>query len=213
MEQDKTIGMNISPEAIVVPTGGTKRDKDGNYHSTSYDDGDAFGTLGGYVRVEAAAELARMYPETMVVTTGKGAGDGISPSHAMVMENELVALGIESKRVIREEDSTTTRSNIEQALKIANKYKWSSIIFVSNEYHLPRLRAMLEILGLAIKIDFVAAEDVISKIRPEFGKIFKNIKITPAYKRRLESEARGIQALNSGEYHSAPIEDKKERLV
>ncbi|MEK7095081.1 MAG: YdcF family protein [Patescibacteria group bacterium] len=214
MEQDKKINKMMSPEAIFVITGGTVLSEDGVYHSTSYSDGDAFGTLGGYVRVEAGAILASEYPKAKLVTTGRGgAGKGKPVTHAAVMERELLELGVKPERIVCEEISTTTMSGLAQAFVLAQKHHWKSIIFVTNEFHLPRVQAMWNTLDTSIEAHFISAEDVIVRVRPEFSKTFEDIKATSAYKKRLESEARGIEALRLGTYHAAPPEDKKERLV
>lgn len=214
MEQNKKINKAMSPDAIFVITGGTVLSEDGVYHSTSYNDGDAFGTLGGYARVEAGALLAHEYLNAKIVATGKGGADnGKIPTHAAVMEYELLELGVKPERIIREEISTTTMSGLAQAFVLAQKHHWKSIIFVTNEFHLPRVQVMWNTLDTSIDAHFISAEDVIIRARPEFRKTFEDIKAALAYRKRLESEARGIEALRSGTYHSAPPEDKKERLV
>lgn len=214
MEQDKKINQAMSPDVIVIITGGTICNADGEYRSTSYNDGDAFGTLGGYVRVEAGAILASEYPKAKLVTTGRGgAGKGKPVTHAAVMERELLELGVAPERILREEVSTTTMDGLIQACDLAQKHHWKSIIFVTNEFHLPRVQAMWNTLDTSIEAHFISAEDVIVRVRPEFSKTFEDIKATSAYKKRLESEARGIEALRLGTYHAAPPEDKKERLV
>jgi uncharacterized SAM-binding protein YcdF (DUF218 family) len=213
MEQDKIINISMNPQAIIILTGGTIMDQNGEYHSTSYSDGDAFGTLGGYARVEAASILALKYPDALLVTTGMGSGDGVAPSHAKVMENELIALGIPERRIILEEKSTNSKSGLLEILILAERYRWERIIVISSEYHVPRVHAMWEMINSSVKADFIAAEDILQSSQPEFGKIFEELKKTPAYIKRLESEAHGLKALRSGTYESAKTEDKKERLV
>lgn len=203
-----------TPQVIVIPSGGSQRTPNGTYRSTTYEDGDAFGLLGGYARVQAAAILAEKFSHAMIVTAGKGAGDGVSPSHAEVMRRELVELGVNQNRIILEEHSVSTKSGIFEALSLAEKYGWSSMLFVSNDYHQDRLRLMVEMATMTVlKTQCVSAEDVIISTRPSFKEEFENIKSTLSYRKRLESEAKGIEALRSGKYKEAQIEDKKERLV
>ncbi len=203
----------IRPNAIIIPTGGTVRSVDGGYRSTSYEDGDSFGVLGGYARVEAASILGKMYPDTKIVPGGKGIRDQFVPSHAAVMESELVKLGIAPSRIIREENSTTTLNGMSEAESLSKKLGWSDIIIVTNEYHVPRLSAMWKTLKSSVRANIVVAEDVITSVRPEFEKEFGVVKQTPAYIKRLASEADGLAALHSGTYKTASIGDKKERLV
>lgn len=212
MEQNKILETK-APEAIIIPAGGSVRGDDGSYRSTSYEDGDAFGTLGGYSRVEAASLLAKKYPSTVVVPSGKGSAAPGIPSHAQVMEGELIELGVERRRILLEENSTTTLDGVMFANKLAVEKGWHHLIIVSNKYHLPRLQAMWESLGSEVEAIFVAAEDIIIAARPEFKTEFDIIKGTPSYLKRLESEARGLEAFRSGAYRSASSGDKKERLV
>ncbi len=203
----------MKKKAIVIPSAGSIIGEDGKYHSTTYNDGDAFGTLGGYARVEAGAILAKKYPEYLVVATCKGGGNGIIPTHAEVMKQELLNLGVDEKQIILEEKSTATRNGIIEAFALAREHNWDSIIFVSNEYHIPRLRLMAESIDPSIKTEYISAEEVIINERPEFYEIFEKVKSSIPYKKRLESEARGIEAMRSGKYQEAKIEDKKERVV
>ncbi len=202
-----------TPQAIIILSGGSLKASDGTFHSTTYDDGDAFGVLGGYARVEAAGVLARKFPHTTLITAGKGAGDGITPSHAMVMKRELVDFDVKPERIILEENSISTMSGIEQAFSLAKKYGWSSILFVTNEYHVQRLRLMVEKVGAPVHAECIPAEEIIIQARPLFQEEFEEIKSSLSYRKRLESELKGIEALRSGKYKEARIEDKKERLV
>lgn len=198
MEQNKNIEKNI--DAIIIPSGGTVMGKDGKYHSTSYNDGDAFGTLGGYARVEAGAILARRYSKAVLIVS-------------RVMKEELVDFGVDRDRIICEEVSTNTKSGMEQDLVLTNRNNWKTVIFVTNEYHIPRVSTIWEMLNSSVQAYFMSAEKIIIEVRPEFEETFTQIKKTEAYQKRLASEAKGIEALHSGKYKSAGIEDKRERSV
>ena len=205
--------MHNPPDAIYAISGGTVYDTQmDKYHSTNYEEGDKFGTLGGYARIQAAAILAKRYPKAYVVANSKRL-DGKLPTHAQTHARELVELGVEKERIILEENSTTTFSGVVEALKLARERGWKNIIFVTNEYHLPRVRAFYEREQSAILAEFVSAEKVLIEEDPTFAQEFEKIKATPAYQLRLRSEAGGIEAIKSREYKGAPLEEKKERKI
>jgi uncharacterized SAM-binding protein YcdF (DUF218 family) len=204
----------IHPDAIIVLSAGTVfyTDSEGRecYRLTTYEDRDAFGTMGGSERAEATAILAQRHPQARVVTTARRM-DGEKPTLAETMEEELVRLGVPSVRIIREENSTTTGSQISEALLLSKQHGWQSIIFVTSEYHIPRTKAMYEALKSDLHADFISAESILIEHDPDFQKTFDTVKETQAYKDRLTAEARGIEALRSGEYKEASKEDKMER--
>lgn len=203
-------------DAIFIPSGGTVEETDTagerRFRSTSYAERDASGTLGGYARVQAAALLAAEYPDAILVPQGKREDD---PSHAAVMARELRELGVAAQRIILEEHSTHTAAQAEYALACAQERGWTRIAFVSNEYHLPRLRAFVERLSYArsCAITYYAAESVIGATDPAFAQEFARVKETPAYQERLASEARGLEALLMSTYEPRGSEAKRERDV
>lgn len=204
--------MHNPPDAIVPLSGGTVQDPSGEWRSTTYQESDSFGTLGGYVKMQAGAILAKRYPNAFIVANSK-CMDGRLPSHAQVHARELVRLGVEEERVILEEKSITTKSEVIEALKLAGEMGWKNIFFVSNEYHLPRVRAFYEQTKSSIAANFISAEAVLIEKDPVFRVTFEEIKKTPAYQLRLASEMSGVEAIRRGEYKGAPLEEKKERKI
>jgi uncharacterized SAM-binding protein YcdF (DUF218 family) len=102
-------------------------------------------------RLEAAFDYLRANEKTMVITTG---GQGINEPKP---EGEggaeyLIARGISSNRVLVESDSYSTVENIENAIKIIKAHGGnpdsSSIVIVSNTYHLLRAKLIANKLGI-----------------------------------------------------------------
>lgn len=197
------------PDAIIPLSGGTVQGSDGKWRSTTYEERDAFGTLGGYVRMQAGALLARQFPEAWVIANSR-CMDGREPSHAKVHMQELQTLGVEVARIILEEQSTTTGSEIAEALTLAKEREWKQVYFVSNEYHLPRIRAFYATHINPVSASFISAEAVISKIDSAFIGTFAQVKESNAYQERLLAEQRGIAAIDAGTYHIAHPQEKKE---
>jgi len=220
------------PEAIIVLSAGTVRTSGPGgavtYRSTKAHEGDTFGTLFGEARVIATAELASYYPETSIVTTScRSKGE---PSHARIIRSELVKLSIPFSRVILEEYSSNTFSQISESLKIAYKRKWNRIAFITSAYHVRRVRAMYEhfeqmsaskeaknivskIKKIGVQVSFVSAEKILMKRDRSYVGIIRALKKTDAYQKRLKNEDEGRKAVLNANYTEQPtkLEDKQER--
>ncbi|PIR83407.1 hypothetical protein COU19_00400 [Candidatus Kaiserbacteria bacterium CG10_big_fil_rev_8_21_14_0_10_56_12] len=214
MEQDTT----LAPDAIVVLSGGTVAEKDPQtgavtYRSTTYEEGDAFGTLGGYARVQAAAVLAIEYPDAFLVTSGKDGPDGVSA--ARTQASELTALGVAAERIIMEETSVNTATQVSAALGLAADRSWRHMLLVSNRYQIPRIRAFVEHTDgpPQCTVGYQDAESILMAQDPSFEQTFERLKKTEAYQKRLAAEARGVAAIAAGSYRAAEQKDKNERTV
>lgn len=209
MEQDNIIN---TPDAVVVFPAGVAPLSDGGWRSTTYDESDAFGTLGGRDRVQAAALLARTYPNAYLVTTYQQV-EGAPPQLIAVYAEEMRSLGVADERIITEGESTNTASSVQQAIRLAQERGWKHLVLLSNGYHLLRIAALYEQTKCDIGARVVSSESVLAQHDPRFADYFETIKRTPAYQIRLAAEKRGVEALQRGAYHAAPSEDKKERAV
>ena len=203
----------MTPDAIIVFSAGTVAYEVGgrtHWRTTTYDDSDAFGTLGGRDRVEAAALLAKRYPDAYIVATSRRM-TGETTTLAEVYADEMVGLGVVRKRIIEETESTTVGTQVQEALRLAAKKGWKKLLFLSSEYQLPRIAGFYEQAKSDIEAEFVSSESVLAVADPAFATRFAEVQKTAAYQTRLASEARGLAALKAGTYQSAPAEDKRER--
>jgi hypothetical protein len=208
VEQDKKM---TAPDAIIVFSTGLKQDSSGTWIPTDYADQDAFGTLGGIERIRAAAILATEYPGVPLVTTCRQLTSE-PPTHASVYANALVALGIPRERIELEERSVNTRTQLQESIRLAKERNWHSLLGISSEFQIPRIQAFWETEeGEKPEALFISAESVLVPKDPAFAQEFEEVKGSPAYRSRLQAEARGIAALKAGTYTPAGITDKKER--
>lgn len=227
--------IGFAPEAIILLSAGTikvvRENGEATYRSTRVDEEDAFGVLWGEARTLATAELAVHFPQAVVVTTSVRAPD--EPSHAVILRDELEQLSVSSARVILEEKSTNTLSQIGETLKIAHEKKWKHILFVTNEYQILRAQAMYECFEKltppdeetkriveefkknGAQVAFVGAEAIVPHRDKKFIEIINHMQKSPSYTKRVESEARGTAMVKSGEYGKVATkpEDKLERHV
>ncbi|MEH6937216.1 YdcF family protein [Bacillus sp. JJ664] len=104
-------------------------------------------TLALKYRIETAAEYAKKNPKTkMIVSGGQGKDELISEAECMKIE--LIKLGIEEDRIIKEDLSTNTYEN----MKFSKNYIKANEkgIIVTNDYHLFRSIKLAEKQGLHI---------------------------------------------------------------
>lgn len=221
------------PEAIIVLSAGTIKEsrEEGvvSYRSTRVDEGDSFGILWNEARVIAAAELAAYFPKSIIITTSvRSAGE---PTHAAILRDELEQFSVSRNRVILEERSTNTLSQIGEVMKIIYEKKFKHVVFIVGEYQVSRVRAMYEyfesltqptaetkqsvkeVKGSGVQVQFIAAESILPYRDKKFIKIIDEMRKTPAYAKRLQSEERGVAMIKSGEYGKieTKIDEKLER--
>lgn len=230
--------IGFAPELIILLSAGTVKEirEDGtvSYRSTRVDEGDMFGVLWGEARTLATAELAINFPKSTIVTTSVRPvllpGE---PTHASVLCDELVNLSVSRDRVILEERSTNTLSQISEAIKIICEKKVSRVVFITNEYQINRVRAIYEnietllpvdteakcaareIMNLEVQVQFIPAESILPHHDKKFVEIIAEMKKSPAYIKRLQNEEKGVAMIKSGEYgrKEVPDIDKVERLL
>ncbi len=210
----------MMPDVIVIPSGGTvpatdePRFQPNAYRSTSYEEGDASGLLGGIARVQAAALLARTYPEAALLASGaRGAGE---PSHAAIIASELEALGVRSDRIFLEETSKNTFMQLQETLAIALARGWKNVTYVTNEYQCERVEAFLAHMTdypEYMKVTCQPAEPLLIDTVPGFREQYEEIKTRSSYQERVAAEERGVRAIENGTYHPASTEDKQERAI
>jgi len=99
-------------------------------------------------RLKAAANYANSNPNTIVIVSG-GKGKGEMISEAECMERELIKLGIQKQRIIKEDQSTNTYQNFIFSKRLLPKGAKTGIV-VSNDYHLYRAKKMAKKVGLNV---------------------------------------------------------------
>lgn len=216
---------NLLPEAIVILSGGTEYSKELGYYSPDYDEPDFTGLASGSIyRIEAVAEVGKYFPDIIFVTTGKMISHGNPekehfPNDARVLADELLDRGISENRIILEEKSVSTLSELVEMIKISRKKGWHQISIMTNRWHAPRVKLMYEKLetieGLCneeeaakirefknsgVEVKVIAAEDITDNINSGYRDEMKEIEQRDSYKERLESEQKGIEDLKAGRY-------------
>lgn len=100
-------------------------------------------------RLAAAAEYCLKNREAVVVSGGQGPQESIT--EALAMERYLVEAGIEKERILREEDSASTRENMVNSKRILDEYfggEAYDTVIITSGYHVYRAQRQAERAGL-----------------------------------------------------------------
>ncbi|MGX4599762.1 YdcF family protein [Faecalimicrobium sp. JNUCC 81] len=99
------------------------------------------------VRLDKALEYYNKNKEIKIIVSG-GQGKDEVISEAEAMYRYLIDKGADSKKIIKEDKSTTTFENIVYSKQILKGKTKEKILIVTNDYHLLRSRIIAYILGL-----------------------------------------------------------------
>ncbi|NUM25119.1 MAG: YdcF family protein [Candidatus Buchananbacteria bacterium] len=197
-------------DGLITFSGGLKQSKDGSWRTTNFNEaGDKSGVLGDRLRILAAAHLAKIYPQATVFVLGGRGYQTINPQAPKisdVMERELVELGVAKNRIIKDGESGSSYEQLRYVNSLVKNQRLKKIGLISNRYHLPRLKTMIEHLAdlsdlQNAALEFLSAEDVLIEKNPDrWKKEIDEAYQTPAVKKRIQLEEQGITDLKSGQY-------------
>ena len=112
-------------------------------------------------RIEKAKETSEEYPEAVLILSG-GQGSGEEISEAQCMWNELTKAGVDEERLILEDQSTTTRENLEFSDRLCGCAKKRCGI-LSNDFHLYRALKLAGKLGYEDVYGIAGESEVLMK--------------------------------------------------
>ena len=196
-------------EYLVILGGGLRQDKNGHWHTTLGEVG-RYGLLNDRLRVVAASVLWEANKNLLIVASGGrgrvegGLPDGLTLSK--VIKDELIELGVPPENIAEENKTNSTYEQLMAIKNMMNSGELSGkVTIISNDYHLPRIEAMIEYTKLKGdlfgKIELVAAEDVLIKYKKaEWSDFIEKTKKSEAMSERLENEKKGVEQIKSGNY-------------
>lgn len=97
-------------------------------------------------RIAYGLEAARAFPGAPVLCSG-GVGR-VGPSEASVMIEVLTSRGVAAARLVADEASLDTLQSAAVCARLALADGHSHVVAVSDDYHLPRIRLLLALLGV-----------------------------------------------------------------
>lgn len=199
-------------KAIAIMGGGLKKDKHNKWQTTNFKEGDEYGALGDRLRVVAASYLYKEDEEqTVIALGGRGQLKKIvnSPTVAHIIKQELIELKVPAKKIIKQELSDNSYQQLQDLQKIIIARGFTDVIIISNKYHLPRIKAMIENCSVFKKmhatlndnkLKFKSAENIIIKYEPESKKQIEKAYQSKEMKDRVLLELKGVEQIKKGIY-------------
>lgn len=203
----------MGKKAIAILSAGVKKNKNGAWSNTNLTEKDnKLGAPGGKQRVIAAVYLYRVEPDYFLIATG-GRGYDVKdkssnrPDLCQITKNELKKLGLPGNKIIIENKSNTTFEQLQELKKIILKLKLEFVVIISNKYHLPRIKAMVN-KDVALKefmangkIKLFSAEQILLKQNSEkWNQAIKKAYESEWMKTRIKKEKQGIKDLGNNKY-------------
>lgn len=199
-----------APNTIVVLAGGIKQDASGRWMSTDLTaEDDRLGASGGKLRVFAATILSNQHPAAVVVTSGgkgydlPGNTQADQPVSAEILRDELIECGIPAPRIVLEKNSNTTYQQLQEIEKMIPERGWKNVLLITNRYHLPRLRAMIETKypNLVEVMTSVSAEEVLIEADPMRWEAMIAATYAESFMtERIAKETQGVEQIKNGTY-------------
>ncbi|MBU1131469.1 YdcF family protein [Patescibacteria group bacterium] len=202
-----------SKEAIVVLSAGIKKDSQGEWKNTDLNQEDnSYGAPGGNLRVLAASILYKQNPDQYIIASG-GRGWDIKndkagrPDLSKIIKAELTDLGIPGEVIIEENNSNNTYQQLKELKKIIENYNLKYLKIITNQWHVHRVKAMLEHLDelkdllKQVEIKFITAEEVVIKDNPgKWQKEIDSVYQSDWLKQRIKMEQQGLKQIKNGTY-------------
>ncbi|TSC60936.1 MAG: hypothetical protein G01um1014107_184 [Parcubacteria group bacterium Gr01-1014_107] len=172
--------------------------------------GDDFALSDDRWRVDAAFEIWRELPGSLIIASGgKGQLKDIpdAPTVSEVIKRELIELGVPGAVILEENRGGNTFEQLREVAVLALKNSFSDLRILSNEWHLPRVKAMLDFApGLketfsTLKPSLVSAEEVLLKSSPKHWQArILEARENPEMRKRVALEKRGVEEIQRGTY-------------
>lgn len=193
-------------EVLIVLGGGLVKEPNGNWRTTNFNEaGDEYGELGDRLRVVAASYLAKDNPDLkLIVSGGKGQLTEIPgcPTLSVVLKKELIELGVIKENILEESTAYNTYRQLKNSLALVKKSGFHRAGMISNEYHLPRIAALLEHIPRPdVGVELISAEKILlDRASGNWKQHIQEAYASEEMKKRVALEQKGIRDLREGKY-------------
>lgn len=196
----------MEQKTTLVIIGAYPHFKDGVWRSSGVGDpGDHAGPTFDRFRVLAGAALSARYPEAPLILSG-GAQHVGEDSCAAVLRRELLELGVEESRMRLEERSQSVHQQLYEIGLLAQRNALGHLLVVTNEWHHPRLKAMVEHapkleMWRELSWERVDAEQVMLESgNTEWAGLVAAERSHPTLAPRIAMEEQGVRQVIDGTY-------------
>ncbi|OGG53567.1 hypothetical protein A3C20_00865 [Candidatus Kaiserbacteria bacterium RIFCSPHIGHO2_02_FULL_55_25] len=184
---------------------------------------------GSRAGVLAAIELAKYFPDARIVANSLV--EKTNEHQAQVTAAELGRGGVGPERIIVQEKSFSTYSELLELIRLVTENDWQHAVVVVNEFIVPRARALLRHIhdvgdpaeyrqrpGIqealrkyeamrragSTSITVVSSEDIISLADPRYRRIVEAARQLPEWIETVRKEKSGVEAIEDGTYGKNP---------
>ncbi len=192
---------------LIAIFGGAIVDKNGIWQTVeSTDEGDQNGVTQCRFRTVAASVLYKKNLGKPILLAQGGLKEGARPSIASVIREELIALGVDQHHIILEENSRSTYTQLIELQRVIDKEHPNNVFIVSNEWHLPRIEAMIRCVSdfkslRQVAPKLCAAEEILlEEAKEEWQEKVQKARQNDALTDRLAKEKQGIKEIEAGIY-------------
>jgi hypothetical protein len=196
------------------------------YKPGSYKDVDWNGYMtGGKGRALAVVELAKRFSDAKVAVNSNTFNVRYpeAPTDAEVMAEYVERRGVPPEKIIKQDRSTTTFTELIELIKYIAEYRWKHTVVVAGETQLPRTEEMFRQIGtlqdpagawkdpdfraaleevskMKSKITFVSSEDVLPFRDERYTKVIAEARNTETWKIREALDEKAVEDLRTGKY-------------
>lgn len=196
------------------------------YKPGSYKDVDWKGHMtGGKARALAVAELAKRFPNAVAAVNSNtfNTHDPKAPTDAEVMTEYLIRMSVPAEKIIKQDRSTTTFTEMIELVKYIAQYRWKHPVVVAGETQKARAEEMFrrietlrdpdgawtdsdfrasleEIKGINPKVTFVSAEDVLPFRDERYARVISEARNTQTWEIREDLDKKAFEDLRTGRY-------------
>lgn len=226
-----------TPDAFLILAGAMKYDDTtGEYITASFDTYDENSALaigvplpsGGRDRVLAAFEMHGVFPDAYLVGMSKPR-DESKPTYASVVRKELLEKGVEDHRILLQDVSVDTVTELKETARIAIERGWSNVVLIVSRWQVPRAEALLNHIedfsdkdeetllssfANAIKtetllVQFLDTTTVLSAINDTYTRFFgETLASDPGMLARIRAEEESLQQIAEGTYSGRTLTHK-----
>jgi hypothetical protein len=193
--------------ALVVFGGDIWSGPDGRWQTNGLDGpGDQHGPTFDRYRVIAASYLFQETGTEIFIIASGGEATKDRPSIASVIRAELVSFGVPEDRIIEEDQSENTHQQLKEVCQIVKERSLMEVRLLSNEWHLPRIKAMVECSPALdtlrqIHWTLISAEEVLlSRDLLKWRPIIEKMRSDPHTAQRIALEKKGESEIREGTY-------------
>lgn len=196
------------------------------YKPGSYADVDWNGYMtGGKARALGVVELAKVFPDATIAVNSNtfNVRNPEAPTDAEVMAEYVERKGVEPERILTQDRSTTTFTELIELIKYIAEHNWQHPVVVAGETQNARAEEMLRQIGTlqdpagawkdpdfraalekvqqsTPKITIVSSEDILPLRDERYAKVIAQARETKTWKVREELDKGAVEDLQQGRY-------------